>query len=60
MRDFLRTLTGRTVLVTAATAVVAVIVTALVAVPIATRSVNTQFCAECMDKAYLAEELITD
>ena len=60
MRDFLRTLTSRTVLVTAATAVDAVIVTALVAVPIATRSVNTQIRAELMDKAVLAEELMTD
>jgi two-component system sensor histidine kinase BaeS len=60
MRDFFRTLTGRAVLVTAATAVVAVIVTALVAVPIAVRSVNTQIRAELMDKTVLAVESLTD
>jgi predicted RNA polymerase sigma factor len=38
MRDFFRSLTGRVVLVTAATAVIAVIVTALVAVPVAVRA----------------------
>ena len=46
MRDFFRTLTGRAVLVTAATAVVSVIITALFAVPVAIRSVNTQVRAE--------------
>ncbi|WP_328460455.1 ATP-binding protein [Actinoplanes sp. NBC_00393] len=60
MRDFFRTLTGRAVLVTAATAVVAVIVTALVAVPVAVRSVNTQIRAELMDKTALAVELLAD
>ncbi|MFC4064700.1 HAMP domain-containing sensor histidine kinase [Actinoplanes subglobosus] len=60
MRDFFRTLTGRAVLVTAATAVVAVIVTAMVAVPIAIRSVNTQIRTELMDKTVLAVELLTD
>ncbi|GIE77636.1 two-component sensor histidine kinase [Actinoplanes philippinensis] len=60
MRDFFRTLTGRAVLVTAATAVVAVIVTAMVAVPIAIRSVNTQIRAELMDKTVLAVESLTD
>ncbi|MEU8658794.1 sensor histidine kinase [Actinoplanes philippinensis] len=59
MRDFFRTLTGRAVLVTAATAVVAVIVTAMVAVPIAVRSVNTQVRAELMDKTALAVESLT-
>jgi two-component system sensor histidine kinase BaeS len=58
MRDFFRTLTGRVVLVTAATAVVAVIVTALVAVPVAIRSVNTQVRAELMEKSQLAVELL--
>jgi signal transduction histidine kinase len=60
MRDFFRTLTGRAVLVTAATAVVAVIVTALVAVPVAVRSVNLQIRAELMDKTVLAVESLTD
>ncbi|BBH63785.1 two-component sensor histidine kinase [Actinoplanes sp. OR16] len=60
MRDFFRTLTGRAVLVTAATAVIAVIVTALVAVPVAVRSVNLQSRAELMAKTALAEELLAD
>ncbi|MBG0560145.1 HAMP domain-containing sensor histidine kinase [Actinoplanes aureus] len=60
MRDFFRTLTGRAVLVTAATAVVAVIVTALVAIPVAVRSVNTQIRAELMEKTALAVELLAD
>jgi signal transduction histidine kinase len=60
MRDFFRTLTGRAVLVTAATAVVAVIVTAMVAVPIAITSVNTQIRTELMDKTVLAVEVLTD
>src|SRR5688572_23229984 len=60
MRDFFRTLTGRAVLVTAATAVVAVIVTALVAIPVAVRSVNTQIRAELMEKPALAVELLAD
>jgi signal transduction histidine kinase len=58
MRDFFRTLTGRAVLVTAATAVIAVIVTSLVAVPVAVRSVNLQSRAELMAKTTLAEELL--
>ncbi|WP_433826362.1 ATP-binding protein [Actinoplanes sp. CA-015351] len=60
MRDFFGTLTGRAVLVTAATAVIAVIVTSLVAVPVAVRSVNQQSRAELMDKTTLAEELLAD
>ncbi|BAL91676.1 putative two-component system sensor kinase [Actinoplanes missouriensis 431] len=63
MRDvtaFFRTLTGRAVLVTAATAVVAVIVTSLVAVPVAVRSVNLQSRAELMAKTTLAEEVLAD
>ncbi|MFC7534708.1 histidine kinase dimerization/phospho-acceptor domain-containing protein [Actinoplanes sp. GCM10030250] len=60
MLDFFRTLTGRTVLVTAATAVVAVIVTALVAVPVAVRSVNTQIRTEMVEKTALAVELLAD
>jgi two-component system sensor histidine kinase BaeS len=59
MRDFLRTLTGRVVLVTAATAVVAVIITALVAVPVAVRSVNTQVRAELAEQSKIAVELLT-
>ena len=58
MRDFFRTLTGRVVLVTAATAVVAVIVTALVAVPVAIRAVNTQVRAELVDKSTIVVELL--
>jgi len=58
MRDFFRTLTGRVVLVTAATAVVAVIVTALVAVPVAVRTTNTQLRAELVDKSALAVQLL--
>jgi len=59
MRDFFRTLTGRVVLVTAATAVVAVIVTALVAVPVAIRSVNQQIRAELVEQSKIAVELLT-
>src|SRR5690349_23901313 len=59
MRNFFRTLTGRVVLVTAATAVVAVIVTALVAVPVAIRSVNTQIRAELVEQSKIAVELLT-
>ena len=59
MRDFFRTLTGRVVLVTAATAVVAVIVTTLVAVPVAIRSVNTQIRAELVEQSKIAVELLT-
>ncbi|MET0415437.1 MAG: ATP-binding protein [Actinoplanes sp.] len=54
----LRALTGRVVLVTAATAIVAVLITALVAVPVAVRSVNTQVRAELVDKSALAVELL--
>ncbi|AEV87572.1 histidine kinase [Actinoplanes sp. SE50] len=60
MREFLRTLTGRAVLVTVATAVVSVIVTALVAVPVAMRSTNTQVRAELVEKSAIAVELLTD
>src|SRR5689334_10931737 len=60
MRNLFRTLTSRVVLVTVATAVVAVIVTALVAVPIAVRSVNNQIRAELVEKSALAVELLTD
>src|SRR5689334_25338562 len=59
MRNFFRTLTGRVVLVTAATAVVAVIVTALVAVPVAIRSVNQQIRAELVEQSKIAVELLT-
>jgi signal transduction histidine kinase len=58
MRDVLRSLTGRVVLVTVATAVVAVIVTALAAVPVAVRSVNTQIRTELLEKSALAVELL--
>src|SRR3954447_17359101 len=59
MRRFLRTLSGRTVLVTAATAVVSVIVTALVALPIAVRSANNAARDELVEKSALAVELLT-
>ena len=58
MRDFFRTLTGRVVLVTVATAVVAVIVTALVAVPIAVRSATVQTRTELAEKTAIAVELL--
>ncbi|HEY7271806.1 MAG TPA: HAMP domain-containing sensor histidine kinase [Actinoplanes sp.] len=60
MHSVFRTLTSRVVLVTVATAVVAVIVTALVAVPIAVRSVNNQIRAELAEKSALAVELLAD
>jgi signal transduction histidine kinase len=58
MRRFPGTLTSQVVLVTAATAVVAVIVTALVAVPIAVRTANNQARAELVEKSALAVELL--
>jgi two-component system sensor histidine kinase BaeS len=58
MRRFFRTLTSQVVLVTAATAVVAVIVTALVALPISVRSANNQARAELVEKSALAVELL--
>ncbi|ROP33089.1 HAMP domain-containing sensor histidine kinase [Couchioplanes caeruleus] len=59
MRRFFSTLAGRTVLVTAATAVVAVIITALVALPIAARSANNAARVELMEKSKLAVELLS-
>ncbi|MGX6605522.1 histidine kinase dimerization/phospho-acceptor domain-containing protein [Micromonosporaceae bacterium Da 78-11] len=58
MRRFFGTLTGRVVLVTVATAVVAVIVTALVAVPVAVRQVNSSIRAELADKSAIAVQLL--
>ncbi|GAA0810276.1 HAMP domain-containing sensor histidine kinase [Spirilliplanes yamanashiensis] len=58
MRDAARTLTGRTVLVTCATAVVAVIVTALVAFPVAVRAAGDQARAGLDEKAALATEVL--
>ncbi|MFI5491583.1 sensor histidine kinase [Actinoplanes sp. NPDC051859] len=60
MRRFFATLAGRTVLVTAATAVVSVIITALVALPIAVRSANNAARSELMEKSALAVELLSD
>src|SRR5262245_14291815 len=60
MRDFFRTLTGRVVLVTAATALIAVIVTLLVAIPVAIRSVNTQVRQELVEQSKIAVELLTE
>jgi len=58
MRDFFRTLAGRVVLVTAATAVVAVIITALVALPIAVRSANNAARTDLVEKSQIAVELL--
>jgi signal transduction histidine kinase len=58
LRRATNTLTGRVVLVTAATAVIAVIVTALVAIPVAIRSVNTQARAQLVEQSKLAVELL--
>jgi two-component system sensor histidine kinase BaeS len=58
MRRLFRTLTSQVVLVTAATAVVAVIVTALVAVPVAIRTAGNQARAELVEKSALAVELL--
>ncbi|WP_127504296.1 sensor histidine kinase [Actinoplanes solisilvae] len=54
----MRSLTSRVVLVTVATAVISVFITALVAVPVAVRSVNTQLRAELLEKSALAVELL--
>jgi signal transduction histidine kinase len=58
MRNLLRSLTAQVILVTAATAVVSVIITALVALPIAIRSANNQARAELVEKSALAVELL--
>ncbi|GAA0423020.1 HAMP domain-containing sensor histidine kinase [Actinoplanes capillaceus] len=60
VRRFFGTLAGRAVLVTTATALVSVIATTMVAVPIAIRSVNTQVRTELMNQTVLAVELLTD
>ncbi|GAA0554282.1 HAMP domain-containing sensor histidine kinase [Paractinoplanes ferrugineus] len=49
---------GQVVLVTAATAVIAVIVTALVAIPVAIRSVNSQARDQLVEQSKLAVELL--
>ncbi len=54
----LRTLTARVVLVTVATAVIAVLITAAVAIPVAARTVNTQLRAELLEKSAIAVELL--
>jgi two-component system sensor histidine kinase BaeS len=59
MRRFLGTLSGRTVLVTAATATISVIITAMVALPVAVRSTNDAARQELVDKAAIAVELLT-
>ncbi|GAB1641898.1 ATP-binding protein [Krasilnikovia sp. MM14-A1259] len=58
MRNFFRTLTGRVVLVTVATAFVAVIVTSLVALPVAVRRANNQARADLQEKSAIAVELL--
>jgi two-component system sensor histidine kinase BaeS len=60
MPDLLRSLTARFVLVTAATAVVSVIITALVALPLAARAANNAGRAELVEKSALAVELLAD
>jgi two-component system sensor histidine kinase BaeS len=52
------TLTARAVVITCATAVVSVIVTALVALPVATRAANNQARADLAQKAALAVQLL--
>ncbi|WP_067503254.1 sensor histidine kinase KdpD [Actinoplanes sp. TFC3] len=54
----LKTFAGRSVLITAATAVVSVIVTALVALPVAVRSANNAARADLVEKSALAVELL--
>jgi two-component system sensor histidine kinase BaeS len=58
MRNFFRTLAGRVVLVTAATAVVAVIVTTLVALPIAVRTADNAARTDLTEKSAIAVELL--
>ena len=58
MSNPVRTLSAQVVLVTAATAVVSVIITALVALPIAVRTANTQARAELVETSALAVELL--
>ena len=53
-----RTLVGRAILVTAATAVVSVIITALVALPMATRQADDTARAELVEKAAISVELL--
>ncbi|GAA2539846.1 HAMP domain-containing sensor histidine kinase [Winogradskya consettensis] len=53
-----RTFAGRAVLVTAATAVISVIITALVALPIAVRSANNAARADLVEKSAIAVELL--
>jgi two-component system sensor histidine kinase BaeS len=55
----IRTFTARAILVTCATAVVSVIVTALVAFPVATRSANTQARADLTQKVTIASDYLT-
>ena len=52
------TLVGRTILVTAATAVISVIITALVALPVATRQADNAARADLVDKAAISVELL--
>jgi len=58
MSNPFRTLTAQVIAVTAATAVVAVIITAMVALPVAVRSANNQARAELVEKSALAVELL--
>jgi two-component system sensor histidine kinase BaeS len=58
MPNVFRTLTAQVVGVTAATAVVAVIITAVVALPLAVHSANREARAELVDKSALAVELL--
>src|ERR687894_2585472 len=58
MGRFVRTRTAQVVLITAATAVVSVIITALVALPIAVRTANNQARTVLVEKSALAVELL--
>ncbi|GLY95826.1 ATP-binding protein [Actinoplanes sp. NBRC 103695] len=60
MPGLFRTLTARVVLVTAATAMIAVVLTALVAVPLAVRAANRQARAELNERVALAVELLPE
>ena len=56
---FARTLTARTILVTCVSALVSVVVTALVALPLANRPANRQIQQNLSDEATLAGLLMT-
>jgi len=59
-RGFARTITARAILTTCLAALIAVLVTALVAFPLAIRSANTQARAALADKSAIAEVFLSD